>query len=277
MLCKQLTTEAPIYFAANNVQRCDRTPNCPRRVGLDISTRIGIGSARGCGEFDDPEVEFGTCMTRVTTVTTEFWEIHSPSPENDVSLGTVTSTTTESMDSAAPILTGETLCGDPTIDVVTEGVEPELYDYTTTVGVPEVTYSDCWTEADVCPAATGDITYGDWSEWVPFGGETEEGRWYIDVDSGGAQISLIAAMATRGYALETKIRVSGAFPIAIAWYSIENDGTVSETTREVLTPGTERTFEAPNAANCAYSEGFGETEIVIACACAVALMDEGAE
>lgn len=276
MLCKQTTEEEPVEFAVDNVDRCNRSANCARTVGLDISTRIGSGTAVGCGDFADPEVEGGHCMTRVTTVATQYWESHPPSgPENDALLATITTTTTESRENG-PIVTGETTCGEPTSDPVPDGDPPASYDYTTLAGDPEVSYDGCWTEAEVCAAATADIAFGDWSEWEPY--MVGDEQWSIDIDSGGALLSIYAASASRGYALETRVRVRGAFPIAIVFYTIDTTGegtVVSSVTRETLLPGVERVFSAPNAANCASSEGFGETEIKIACASAVALMDPG--
>lgn len=265
MLCVTSSEELPVVFEGDAVNAKCRE-GCARTVGLEVSTRVGTGTALGCGTFTDPENPGVTYKSRTTTTVWRFYL-------DGELVGTSTLTEVETYDGPT-IATGGASCGAYDGSSSWSVDPPDLYDATETEP-SEFTYSGGWTAEDVCEAATSAIEWGEWSEWTAIlDGESAE--WTLDIDKGsphgggyaGAFLDLVVASANSGYGQETKLRVKGAFPVSLALVTWNSAGDLMGIAREVLEPGTERLFAAPSAAPCG-----AQVFIVIGCVAPVHLAD----
>jgi hypothetical protein len=271
MLCVPASETLPITFDGDARSNC--RPGCPRTVGLEVQTRVGSGTATGCGVFEDPENPGTLYMTRTSTAV---WRFYRTIEGVRTLVGTSTLTTVESREGDA-IVTGDDECGTATSDASWSPDPPELYDDTETEPT-EYSYEDGFTAEDVCNAANGAIVWGEWSAWGPILNVTDE--WKMDIDRGaavnvgvtaGAFLGLVLAVGNAGYGSETKLRIKGGYPIQLAIVTYNSNGDLMGIDSETLMPGVERYFAAPSAASCALDAGTVQVTIELGCVAPVHL------
>lgn len=247
---------------------CTAQKGCARTVQFEVSTRMGSGFALGCARFTNAGVSY---MTRTTTQVVKYWRNDTP---DDVLVASVTVTTVESRE-GTPIVSGpDAECGEETYDVTNSSTPPlpSEYDYTEVLPA-DVSYEDEVDPVAVCGAATSAMDWGDWSEWETLLSGVEPVE--VDVDSGSiaGMVGLLVASAGFGAGLETRLRIKGAWPVALAWVAVAGTAGAVTVTREVLEPGTERVFAAPLSTNCELEDGLSQIEHTLACICPVHRME----
>lgn len=269
-LCVQTTEEVPIYFTGTKVSRCSTAASCMRTVGIDLKTRLGNSTAEGCGRWTDPETPGVTYRKRTTVQVLKYYKrVYNPITGLfvDEEVATTTQTTIESREGDLIVVNGAD-CGeiDDSSSETPDPPDPADWDSVEPSGEPTITYEDGYTDEDVCQAAQAALDWGDWSEWAPY--QVAGQDWLMDIASGattGALPNRVLAAASIGYAVETKIRVRGAYPIVLVWTQTQSGGIYDATTREILLPGAERYFEAPSDAACALEGGFITITHTLAC------------